>query len=66
MYSGGALLMVGLPLWLQSYAGALLAGIPIAVLAVRIVFEERLLARELKGYDAYTSRVRYRLIPLLW
>ncbi|HEY2107099.1 MAG TPA: isoprenylcysteine carboxylmethyltransferase family protein, partial [Candidatus Binataceae bacterium] len=66
MYTGGALLMVGLPLWLQSYAGALLAGIPIAVLAVRIVFEERLLARELKGYDAYTSRVRYRLIPLLW
>ena len=66
MYTGGALLMVGMPLWLGSYAGALLASVPIAVLAVRIVFEERLLRRELKGYDAYASRVRWRLIPFLW
>lgn len=66
MYTGGALLMVGMPLWLQSYAGALLASVPIALLAVRVVFEERLLRRELKGYDAYARRVRYRLIPLLW
>ncbi len=66
MYAGGALLMVGMPLWLESYAGALLAIVPIAVLAVRIVFEERFLRRELKGYDDYASRIRYRLIPLLW
>jgi protein-S-isoprenylcysteine O-methyltransferase Ste14 len=66
MYTGGALLMVVMPLWLESYAGALLASVPIAVLAVRIVFEERFLRRELKGYDAYACRVRYRLIPLLW
>jgi protein-S-isoprenylcysteine O-methyltransferase Ste14 len=66
MYTGGAMLMVGMPLWLQSYAGALLASVPIAVLAVRIVFVERLLRRELRGYEAYASRVRYRLIPLFW
>ncbi|HKD69265.1 MAG TPA: isoprenylcysteine carboxylmethyltransferase family protein [Candidatus Binataceae bacterium] len=66
MYAGGALLMAGMPLWLESYAGALLAGAPIAVLAARIVIEERLLSSELAGYDAYVRRVRYRLIPLLW
>jgi protein-S-isoprenylcysteine O-methyltransferase Ste14 len=66
MYTGTVLLLVGMPLWLESYAAALLASIPIGLLAVRIVFEERFLRRELNGYEAYTGRVRYRLIPLLW
>jgi protein-S-isoprenylcysteine O-methyltransferase Ste14 len=66
MYAGGALLAVGIPLWLESYPAALLASVPIATVALRIVFEERFLKRELKGYDAYTQRVRYRLIPFLW
>jgi hypothetical protein len=26
----------------------------------------RLLARELRGYDAYLRRVRYRLVPRVW
>jgi protein-S-isoprenylcysteine O-methyltransferase Ste14 len=66
MYTGAVLLLVGLPLWLESYAAALLANVPIGLLAVRILVEEQFLRRELKGYDAYTERVRYRLIPLLW
>ena len=28
--------------------------------------EERVLTAELAGYAAYTARVRYRLIPLIW
>jgi len=66
MYSGFAPMAIGPALWLQSYAAALLAVIPIAVLAVRSVFEERFLKRELKGYEAYTRKVRYRLIPFVW
>jgi len=57
---------LGPALWLGSYTAALLAMVPIAVLAVRSVFEERFLRRELKGYDAYTENVRYRLIPFVW
>jgi protein-S-isoprenylcysteine O-methyltransferase Ste14 len=66
MYTGGALLMVGLPLWLESWAATLLASLPIATLVARVFFEERLLRRELSGYDAYAMKVRYRLIPRLW
>ena len=66
MYVGAALLMTGLPLWLESYAAALLASVPIGILVVRILIEEKFLRRELKGYDAYMRRVRYRLIPFLW
>jgi protein-S-isoprenylcysteine O-methyltransferase Ste14 len=66
MYAGSALLWVGIPLWLESYAAALLASIPIVLIALRILFEERFLRRALKGYQAYTARVPYRLIPSLW
>jgi|SRR5215475_918535 len=66
MYAGFIPMVVGPALWLGSYVAALLAIVPIAVLGVRSVFEERFLKRELKGYDAYVERVRYRLIPLVW
>jgi protein-S-isoprenylcysteine O-methyltransferase Ste14 len=50
----------------ESYAATILASVPIGLLVLRILVEERFLRRELKGYDAYTRRVRYRLIPFLW
>jgi protein-S-isoprenylcysteine O-methyltransferase Ste14 len=66
MYAGAVPLLVGMPLWLESYPAALLALVPIGTLVLRILVEEQFLRRELKGYDAYTQRVRYRLIPFLW
>ena len=66
MYTGFVPMAVGPALWLESYTAALLAILPIALLAVRSVFEERFLKRELKGYDAYMERVRYRLISFVW
>ena len=66
MYTGFVPMVVGPALWLQSYVAALLAIVPIAVLAARSVFEERFLKRGLRGYEAYTKKVRSRLIPFLW
>jgi protein-S-isoprenylcysteine O-methyltransferase Ste14 len=66
MYAGATLLMIGMPLWLGSYAATALAIVPIVTIALRILIEERFLTRELAGYDAYSARVRYRLIPFLW
>ena len=66
MYAGSILLMIGMPLWLESYAAALSASVPIATLALRILIEEEFLKRELKGYEAYMKRVRYRLVPYVW
>jgi protein-S-isoprenylcysteine O-methyltransferase Ste14 len=66
MYAGGAVLMLGIPLWLQSTAGVLFALLPIAVLIARIILEERFLVRALPGYDRYAQRVRYRLLPRVW
>ena len=66
MYAGFVPMVVGPALWLGSYTATLLAIVPIAVLAVRSVFEERFLKRELNGYHTYTEKVRYRLIPFVW
>ena len=66
MYAGAIPLLVGMPLWLESYSTAVLASVPIGILILRVLIEERFLKRELPGYDAYTKRVRYRLIPVLW
>jgi protein-S-isoprenylcysteine O-methyltransferase Ste14 len=40
--------------------------VPVAWVLLRIRIEERFLRRELEGYDAYTRRVRHRLIPRVW
>lgn len=66
MYAGAVLLLIGMPLWLGSYAAVLLSVVPIGVLVIRVTIEERFLRRELEGYKAYAQRVPYRLIPYLW
>jgi protein-S-isoprenylcysteine O-methyltransferase Ste14 len=66
MYAGFAPFTIGPALWLGSYTAALFAIVPMAVLAVRTVLEEKFLRRELKGYQAYMRKVRWRLIPFVW
>jgi len=66
MYASMVPLLIGMSLWLQSYAAAILSIVPIAAVALRIVFEEKFLKRELAGYEAYTRNVRFRLIPWVW
>ena len=66
MYAGNPLVNVGLGLWLGSYAAAMFAIVPLALLMLRIVLEERHLLRELSGYREYTGRIQYRLLPGIW
>lgn len=66
MYAGGFLMLIGTPLWLGSYAATLAGLAPALLLLARIPIEERFLRRELPGYEAYTQRVRYRLLPNVW
>ena len=67
IYAGNILIMTGTAIWLGSYAVAVFAIVPIIVtLGLRVLIEESLLKRELKGYTAYMEKVRYRLIPFIW
>ena len=66
MYAGAIFYFLGSPLLLGSWWG--LAPVPlfIAGMGARAVGEERMLRRELAGYDDYARRVRFRLVPGVW
>jgi protein-S-isoprenylcysteine O-methyltransferase Ste14 len=66
MYVGVVIMMVGMPLALDSYWGLVTLIPGIAVLAGRILDEESMLERELAGYREYMDKVRYRLVPYVW
>jgi len=66
MYLGAVLMFAGVPLLLGSEWGLAIGGALSLVLAARIVGEERMLSKELEGYDAYRGKVRYRLLPGVW
>jgi protein-S-isoprenylcysteine O-methyltransferase Ste14 len=66
MYAGSVPMLIGIP-WLLGTWRGLLWVLPMgALLVVRIVLEERFLRANLAGYADYASRVRYRLVPLIW
>ncbi len=66
MYTGTLLMGIASPLLLGSCWAALLLPPGWVLLAVRILAEERLLARQLPGYAEYMGRTRSRLIPGVW
>ncbi|OLP00823.1 hypothetical protein BVU76_18770 [Mycolicibacterium porcinum] len=66
MYFGAVLMMFGTPLALGSYWGLLVSILAVPIFGVRIADEEKMLRAELAGYDEYTQKVRYRLLPYVW
>jgi protein-S-isoprenylcysteine O-methyltransferase Ste14 len=66
MYAFATLMIVGMPLSLDSYWGLVTVVPAFAVLGYRILDEEKALRAELAGYDEYTQKVRYRLVPGIW
>ena len=66
MYAGGLFYFIGIPLMLGSWLGLAFVPFFIAVFMIRIPIEERMLRKDLAGYDAYAARVRYRLVPGIW
>ena len=66
MYSVTLLLFLSMPIVLGSlYALIVFLAYPF-IIAKRIKGEEKLLKQELTGYDEYTQKVKYRLIPFIW
>ncbi len=66
MYTATLLTLLFTPLALGSYWALLgfLLFIPSNV--IRLVGEEKVLLRDLPGYEDYCLKTRYRLIPLIW
>ena len=66
MYAGALVMFVGMPLALGSLWG-LLTIIPLTVVIVlRLLDEEKFLARNLPGYSDYSNKIGHRLLPYVW
>ncbi|NCA99218.1 MAG: isoprenylcysteine carboxylmethyltransferase family protein [Clostridia bacterium] len=66
MYAASLLIYLASPFVLGSYYMAIPILLLPMILVIRIQNEEKLLLKELPGYEAYRDKVRYRLIPGLW
>jgi protein-S-isoprenylcysteine O-methyltransferase Ste14 len=66
MYAGALWLFIGMPLALGSWLTICLVPLILPLLIWRLLDEERILRRDLPGYNEYASRVRQRLIPYIW
>ena len=66
MYAVTVLLFTMMPLVLGSWYALIAFAVYPAVIVVRLKDEEKLLTRELPGYEAYKQKVKYRLIPFIW
>jgi protein-S-isoprenylcysteine O-methyltransferase Ste14 len=63
MYSSAAMYFIGMSLALGSYWGLIPSALTIVGFVVRLLDEEKFLAKNLPGYTEYCARVRSHLIP---
>jgi protein-S-isoprenylcysteine O-methyltransferase Ste14 len=66
MYSGALVMCVFVPIALGSWVGLPFVLPLIIVIVVRLLDEEKLLRKDLAGYEGYMQKVRYHLIPFVW
>lgn len=66
MYLAAMIMLIFTPLALGSYWALVTVILLVVLLVARILSEEQILLRDLKGYREYTGKVRYRLIPGVW
>lgn len=66
MYTATLLLFLSMPLVLGSLISFFVFLLYPILIIFRIIYEEKLLEKELKGYTEYKKKVKYRLIPFIW
>ena len=66
MYSITILLFLTMPLILNSIISFVIFLIYPIIISKRIINEEELLEKNLKGYKEYKRKIKYKLIPFIW
>lgn len=66
MYTASTVMFLALPLVLGSWYALIPFALYPVIMVVRIRGEEKLLTAELSGYEEYTRKVKYRMIPFIW
>ena len=66
MYTATIFLFLAMPLVLGSLIAFLIFLLYPVLIIIRLLKEEEFLLKELKGYEEYKKKVKYRLIPFIW
>ena len=66
MYAVTVILFMMIPLILGSFWALIPFAVYPFLIAIRIKDEEKLLTKELSGYEEYKKKVKYRLFPFIW
>ena len=66
MYAVTIILFLTIPLILGSIFSFLIFLIYPIIIVKRILNEEQVLEKELKGYSEYKEKVKFRIIPFIW
>jgi protein-S-isoprenylcysteine O-methyltransferase Ste14 len=65
-YVGFALMAIATPVALGSFYALSMSFLVMIIFIVRTALEDKTLLRELEGYEEYSKKVKYRLIPFIW
>ncbi len=66
MYAGALFMLLMTPVALGSWVALPFAMFMVMVIAIRLLDEEKFLAKNLTGYTEYCQKVRYHLLPNVW
>ena len=66
MYMATVVMFLSMPLILGSWWSLVVFLFYLPIIATRTLDEERLLRKELDGYEEYCQRVRWRILPFVW
>ena len=66
MYTSTIFLFLSAPLILNSIISFIIMLIYPVILILRIRNEEKVLEKELEGYEEYERKVKYKIIPFIW
>lgn len=65
-YAGFIIMSLATPVSLGSIYGLPMAFLVAVVFVIRTILEDKTLKTELIGYEEFSKKVKYRLIPFLW
>ena len=66
MYSATIFLFLAMPLILNCIYSFVIMLAYFPIINARMKNEEEVLKKELKGYDEYMKKVKYRIVPFIW
>ena len=66
MYTAMLMFVLATNLYFGSILSLVCVLLFVPVLILRILNEEKVLCKELSGYDEYKKKVKYRMIPFVW